>query len=178
VGLICSFIDSQHAVGQDFCPKSAASFEGFVSAFVKSLIHPITGSRFARAEKPDTLDIEFGVDQIVEIDSLDDDISPERVRFFVEHPEGIAEKFVDFLREEGDLAFVILLVVKEAVTPDSPAGNAFDFRNFLDGRITGRLLVMAVIIVIGRNVEAPDFHGESKTRMLDSWRSFASQRST
>lgn len=60
--------------------------------------------------------------------------------------------------EKGDLAFVVFLVVKEAISRDSFPGDAFYFFDFDDRVFPGRLSVMPVVVVTGRNVEMENFH--------------------
>ena len=60
--------------------------------------------------------------------------------------------------EERDLSLVIFLVVEKAVPFDPATGDAFDFLNLDDGVFSRRLTVVAVVVMVRRNVEVKNLH--------------------
>lgn len=105
-----------------------------------------------------SLDFELFPDQFTQVLPLDDDVAPVGFGAFVFHAEVFTESAVRFHFEKGDLAFVVLLVVKEAISRDSFPGDAFYFFDFDDRVFPGGLSVVPVVVVTGRNVEMKNFH--------------------
>ena len=72
--------------------------------------------------------------------------------------ELLAEPLILLLLEKGHLAFVILFPAKEAVATQSFARDALDLRHFEDRRGARGLPVVAVEVVLRRDVEVAKGH--------------------
>ena len=60
--------------------------------------------------------------------------------------------------KKGDLPLVVLFIIKETVTLDAAACDAFNLTNFDDGVLACRLTKVPVVIVIHRNIEVENLH--------------------
>jgi FdhD protein len=108
--------------------------------------------------KMNALNFKLLADQFIKIDISRDHVAANQIRRAILHPQCAAKFIKNFQREKCDLAFVIFLVIEEAIAANTLAGHAIDDRHF-DGWIIIRFLpVMAEKIVAGRNVKMTDFH--------------------
>ena len=80
-----------------------------------------------------------------------DYVSPKCFRTAIPNPKLQAEILIRFCLEEGDLAFVTLLVAEEPVPGDPFSGQALNFRHFDDYVVIGLPLVVTKVIVPRRN---------------------------
>jgi len=104
------------------------------------------------------LNVEFRVNQFVEVLISRDDIPPQKRRRFVRYAELAAKRLVNFLREKGDLAFIGVFVIEKAVAANSAAGYTFNGRHFKNWMSVRRFAMVTKEIVSGRNVEMRNFH--------------------
>jgi hypothetical protein len=112
------------------------------------------------AEEANALQLELLANQGIEINTGDDHVASQDAGRFVHEGKRGTETVENFLREEGDLAFVIVLVVKEAITANSTAGDTFDALGFLQRVIVWRPAVMAEVVVAGRDEEVANDHSK------------------
>lgn len=134
-----------------------ASKGGF-GAIGEGLVHPITGFRFFGALEGDALHIEFSADEVIEIDATNEDVAAEDGGGVVVNRKLVAEALISFHGEEGDLAFIVLLVVEKAVADDAFACDEFNLVDFDHGGVSCGLAVVAEVVVRRRNVEVFDGH--------------------
>ena len=71
-------------------------------------------------------------------------------------PQRAADILEDFAGKESDLAFVVVLIVEEAVTANAVPGYALDLIHLMEGVCPGLLVVMAEEIMAGRDEEMAD----------------------
>jgi FdhD protein len=113
---------------------------------------------FFSSVKVNTLDLKIFSDQPIKINIPREDISPDRARRNAFHLQRSTELVENFQREESDLAFVILLVIKITVAAKTASRDAFDRGHFYHREFVRLASVMADKIVTGRNVKMADFH--------------------
>lgn len=153
-----SITELQDPVIENPGPETALALQGLFRSFSKGLVHPETGLRLLGSEEPDSLDLKFPPDELVQVLPFDHDIAPVGLRALVENCKFLAEHAVCLDLEKGDLALVILLVVEKPVTLDALSGHAIQFPDFDDGVFTRRLSEVTVVIVTRGNVEMQKFH--------------------
>lgn len=116
--------DRENSIRQNLRSQSATAFQCRLSTAGERAIHPVTRPAFFDAGKPDSLNLEFFSDQVIEPQAACNDVSSEHFRSLVPNGELPAEIFVNLLLEKGYLAFVIILVVEIAIPLDSPPSEA------------------------------------------------------
>ena len=86
----------------------------------------------------------------------DKDVTPRCSGLSLRKVQFTAERVEDLPSEEANLAFVVLLVVKESVAADTATRNAVDPGHLQAPLRASRQPVMAKIIVCVRNIKASD----------------------
>src|SRR5271163_772187 len=112
-----SEVRPKKAAGQYHGPEPAASFQEFIRAGGKCLIHPGAWPAFFRAAEAHALNLKLPADQVVQIHVGGNDIAPEHGGSPVLHAQFAANRLVGFQRKKGYLAFVVFLEIKEPVPP-------------------------------------------------------------
>lgn len=158
-------IGEQNAITENSSPQAAMTFEKILCSWCDRPIHPVTRAAFARPLKAHPLDLEFTADQRVQVHPPCDHIPAERRWRAVGNAQSAAERLEDFESEKGDLAFVILLVIKEAIAANAMTGDTFDARDF-DCQMPIRLTpMMAEEIMAGRDIELTNLNRHT----FDPW---------
>ena len=106
-------------------------------------------TRFALLDalEANALNLEFSANQRIQIRAGDNHIAAGGSRLSLGKVQFAAERVEDFLREEGDLAFVAFFEVEEPVAPDAAASDTLGLIDFDHGVLTGGLSVMAEEVV-------------------------------
>jgi hypothetical protein len=99
------------------------------------------------ALEANALNLEFSANQGIQIRAGDNNITAGGSRLGLWKVQFAAERVEDFLREEGDLAFVAFFEVEKSVAPDATASDAFGLIYFDHGVLPGGLSVMAKEVV-------------------------------
>ena len=107
----------------------------------------MTGFALLDALEANALNLEFSANQRIQIRAGDNHIAAGGRRLGLGQIKLVAQRIEDFLREEGDLAFVVFLEVEEPVAPDAAACDALRLIYFDYGVLTGGLSVMAEEVV-------------------------------
>jgi FdhD protein len=108
--------------------------------------------------KTNALDFKILADERVQIASARVDIAPHRIGGDSLHLQFAAKLVKNIEREKSDLPFVIVFMIKIAITPQATAGYAFDRRNLDHGKLARLLPVVSDKIVAAGNVKVTDFH--------------------
>ena len=95
------------------------------------------------------LNLEGLADERIEVGAGDDDVAAKHAGRFLHRRKSRAQILEDFLREKRDLSLVVLLVIVEAVAPNSMARDALDPIDFERGMIIRRPAGVAEIVVAG-----------------------------
>jgi len=111
------------------------------------MVHPVTRFAVRRPAKFHSLQLEFSANKRIQVGTFGDDIPSRGARRFFAKIQPGTHQVEDFPRKKCDLSFVIFLKIKESVAFDAASRNTFDFRNFNNRVIAGRLSVMAKIVV-------------------------------
>jgi hypothetical protein len=93
------------------------------------------------------LNLELSANQRIQIRPRQNNITPGSGRLGLGQIKLVAQRVKDFLREEGDLAFVVFLKVEESVAPDAAASDALGLIYFDYGVLPSGLSVMAEEVV-------------------------------
>jgi len=104
------------------------------------------------------LNFELGGEQGIEISSANDHIAAKLGRRAALQLEGAAQFIKDLKREKRDLSFVIMAVIKKAITCDPMAGDALDGPHFGYRKIIRGASVVSEEIVSSRDVKVTNFH--------------------
>ena len=152
----------QDAVAKNAGAQAAVTVEPRLGLFVaESVVHPITRTTFLDTLEANALDLKFLTDQRVQVQSLGDDVATCAGWMRVRETQLVAQLVEHLPRKEGDLAFVIHLVAEEPIAANALARDAFDFVLFKNRMVTGRLFVMADVVVAWRNEKMADKHQNS-----------------
>jgi len=154
----CELRHSNWSIAQDAGTQSAAAAEKFFRAGSKGLIHPVTRPTFLHAGEGNALNVEFRVNQFVEVLISRDDIPPQKRRRFINYAELAAKRVVSFLRKKGHLPFIGVFVIEKAVAANSAPRYTFNRWHFKNWMSVRRFAMVTKEIVSGRNVEMRNFH--------------------
>ena len=122
------------------------------------MVHPVTGRAFTGAEETHPLDFELLTDERIEIDTRGEDVAAQiRGTAFTEFEFG-AQLGEHFGGEEGDLTFVVFLVVEKTIAADAAVCDTLNLIDFESRVFPGGLAVVAKIVVARRNEEAAQLH--------------------
>jgi hypothetical protein len=99
------------ATGQYPCTQTAPLLHRDLRARRECLTHPKARFALGDACKCDALKFKLLTNQSVEIQSACDGVAPEHARRFILHAKLPAEILINFPREEGDLALVVVFVI-------------------------------------------------------------------
>src|ERR1017187_1400678 len=146
-----TFFLMQFAVGEYARPQPATALQPVFGTRPEDGVHPVTRFALLHTGKAHALNLEFSANQRVQICAGDNHITPGGRRLGLGQVQFEAERVEDFLREEGDLAFVVFLEVEEPVAPDATASDALGLIDFDHGVLPGRLSVMAKEVVPWRD---------------------------
>jgi FdhD protein len=108
--------------------------------------------------KADSLNFKIFSNQTVKIHTPRKDISTDRAWRNDLDLERAAKSIKNLEREESDLTFVIIFVIKETVAAQSAAGDAFDFRHFDHWKLIRLPAMVTDKIMAGRNVKMTNLH--------------------
>ena len=111
----------------------------------------------------DPLDLEFLADESEQVDSCGEYISADGSGGAMARAKGGAEFMKDFEREESDLSFIILAIIKITVPFDSMASDTFYLRHFNRRMRVRHAVVMAEEVVTGRDVKVANLHWVNHT---------------
>ena len=120
----------QSAVNKNPRAQTAATLEKGLRARSNRLIHPVTRPAFCRTVKPHPLDFKILADQFIKIDVTRHHVATHERRRTILNFKRAAKLIENLEREKCDLAFVIFLVIEEAIAANAVTGHAFDRRNF------------------------------------------------
>jgi hypothetical protein len=123
--------------------------------------------------QPNALNGKFLTNEVVQIDSGNDDVSAQHACGLTPNAEVLHQAFENFGREKGDLSLVIVPVIVKAIAADSVAGDAIDPRYFDQGIIVRRFAMMSKIVVPRRNEDLPDQHdklADTEANFADDFR--------
>ena len=104
------------------------------------------------------MNFEFRANQFIEVLISRDDIPPQKRRRFISYAELAAKRPVSFLREKGDLAFIVVFVIEKAVAANSAPRYTFHGWHLKNWMSVRRFAMMTKEIVFRRNVEMRNFH--------------------
>ena len=116
-------VDAERASREDSRAETAATAQRRLGTWAKRLFHPIARTTFLSAEEAHPLNFKFPADEFVQIHAPRNDVSAEHRRRLVPDAELFAERFVHFISEEGNLAFVVCIVDEEPIALDALASH-------------------------------------------------------
>ncbi len=135
------------------------AFHGFFGPLCKGLIHPVARGAFLSAEETNALTFKLLTDERIEVDASGDDVSPEDGWRHIGDLKLGAEALIDLMGKEGDLAFVVVLEAKEAISHQAFAFHALGGFDFDHRGLTCWLTMMSEEVVLWGNVDVKDLHG-------------------
>lgn len=141
---------TQHAIVQDSRPQTSPALQGRLGTGTKGLLHPVTRLARLDAKESNALDCEVPPNERLQICSARNNVTAENGWRFLVPTKLVAQRAIDFVGEEGDLAFEIRLVVKITVALDPASGHTLKFIDLHYGVFPRRLPVMAAVVVSGR----------------------------
>ena len=95
--------------------------------------------------------LELHSDQFVQTYTASDRIAPKNFRAAIPNAKLQAKILIRFFLEESDLALVAYCMAEVSIPGDSLAGDAFDLVQFDRGIVSGRVSVLAHVVVSDRN---------------------------
>lgn len=147
---------TNHAVGEDFAAQAAAPLEPGFCAGADRFVHPGAGAAFLDSEEAHRADKEFASDQGVEVDALGEEVAAHRRRGLRSEVVLGEQRAKDFEGEQGDLTFVVRLVVEEPVADQTAPGQALHGVHRRDGVFSGGESVTAEVVVSGGDEDVAD----------------------
>jgi FdhD protein len=148
----------QLAITENFRAQTAASLQKIFRALRKCAIHPVTRRTLLGSVQPNALNLEFLVDELVQINAARDHVAPRRSRRSIVYVQRSAELIENAERKKSDLSLVVVLEVEITIAANPAARDAFDQGQFDHGMRVRFATVMANEIVSRRNVQVTDFH--------------------
>ena len=139
----------QGAAAQDTAAQASSAFEGFVGAGADGGIHPVAGSAFFASAEFDLAEAEALADEAVEVEARGQDVAAEGGGVSSHLLYLLADLGDDFVCDEGELTFEILLMVKVAVASESTACDALDLVA-ADDAVFQTLLAMSTNEIVAR----------------------------
>ena len=128
----------------------------FFRSRAKSGIHPIAWLAFLDPGKAHALNLELFANEGVQINTGDEYVTACRSWLSLRKVQFTAERVEVFPSEEGNLAFVVLPVVKESVAADTATSNAIDSAHLYGWFPASSLAVMAKILMRVRDIKVQD----------------------
>lgn len=148
----------QLAITENFRAQTAASLQKIFRALRKCAIHPVTRRTLLRSVQPNALNLEFLVNELVQINAARDHVAPRRSRRSIVYLQHSAKLIENAERKKGDLSLVVVLEVEITIAANPAARDACDQGHFDHGMRVRFATVMANEIVSRRNVQVTDFH--------------------
>ena len=104
------------------------------------------------------MNLEFLVNELVQINAARDHVAPRRSRRAIVQLECNAKLIENIERKKCDLAFVVGFKIEVTISANPTAGDTFDHGHFDHGMRVRLPTVVANEIVSRRNVQVTDFH--------------------
>jgi hypothetical protein len=137
----------QDAISQNPRTQTAPALKPRFSAGTQGRIHPMTRFALFDAGKTNALNLKLSPDQRIQVHTSDERITPSGGRLSLEQVEFAPQGIKNFLREEGDLTFVVRLELEKAITLDAAAGHAIDLAHLENLILPSGLAVVAEKVV-------------------------------
>jgi hypothetical protein len=90
-----------------------------------------------------------------------DHITPDHSGRAILEVKRIAKFIKNFARKKGDLPFIIVLIIEEAITSNAMTGHTLNASHLQNGVFVWFAPVVAKKVMASRNVQVTDFHRDN-----------------